>query len=162
MRAFLILILLQLSATVAMSQTTDEKAIREIIDNLWNGMQKGDSAMVHKSFADDPTFASIYRTKTDGPVLSRSETLSQFLNAVGSAHKETWFEETWDYKTDVNGDFATVWCSYAFYLDNSFSHCGVDAFHLHKDERGWKIFHLADTRQRLQCVIPDHIQKKHK
>jgi hypothetical protein len=62
----------------------------------------------------------------------------------------------------IDGDFAQVWCDYAFYTDNTFSHCGIDAFQLHKGKDGWKIFHLADTRRKDNCVIPQDIQNKHK
>ena len=62
---------------------------------------------------------------------------------------------------DHVGDFAQVWCDYAFYIGNTFSHCGVDAFQLHKQKDGWKIFHLADTRRTENCTIPKSIQQKH-
>jgi hypothetical protein len=57
---------------------------------------------------------------------------------------------------------AQAWCDYAFYVDKSYSHCGVDAFQLFKGKDGWKIFHLADTRRKTGCTIPKEIQDKHK
>ena len=48
---------------------------------------------------------------------------------------------------------------FAFYLDDKFSHCGVDAFQLFKGNTGWEIFQLTDTRKKEGCVIPVHIKK---
>jgi hypothetical protein len=155
--AFLSVLLL---TTHSKAQVSEERAVLEVIKSVWLGMEKGDSALVHLSFTDDVTLATIFRSKAEGPVLKR-EKLNDFLIAVGTPH-EPWFEETWNYQIEINADLATVWCEYAFYLGNTLSHCGADAFHLHKTEDGWKIFHLADTRQRLGCVVPDDIQKKHK
>jgi hypothetical protein len=62
----------------------------------------------------------------------------------------------------IDGDFAQAWCDYAFYVGKNFSHCGVDAFQLHKTKEGWKIFHLADTRRRSGCVVPKEIEDKFK
>jgi hypothetical protein len=84
------------------------------------------------------------------------------LDAVGKPHTEVWYEEIWNVKVQVDGEMAQAWCDYAFYIDKTFSHCGVDAFHLFKGKDGWKIFHLADTRRKTGCTIPKEIQDKHK
>jgi hypothetical protein len=60
----------------------------------------------------------------------------------------------------MDGSLAAVWVDYAFYLNNTFSHCGVDSFHLVKTEEGWKIFNLVDTRRKSDCVIPDAVEKQ--
>lgn len=63
----------------------------------------------------------------------------------------------------MDGDFAQVWAKYAFYLGRQFSHCGVDAFHLVRNAQDeWKIFHLADTRQKEGCVIPKEVAERYK
>jgi hypothetical protein len=65
-------------------------------------------------------------------------------------------------KIQIDGDFAQAWCDYAFYVGHRFNHCGIDAFHLIREKDGWKIFHLADTRRKEGCHVPEEIQKKHK
>lgn len=162
MRLLIIVIIGQMVVSGALGQDTEEKAIRAVIDNVWLAMEKGDSTLLHQSFTDDATFATIYRSKAKGQVLEREQGLASFLKSVATPHADVWYEETWNYTIQVDADFASVWCEYAFYLGNTLSHCGVDAFHLHKSESGWKIFHLADTRQRLQCEVPEDIRQKHK
>jgi hypothetical protein len=41
--------------------------------------------------------------------------------------------------------------NYAFYLDDQFSHCGVNAFQLVRMEAGWQIIQITDTRRR-ECA----------
>jgi hypothetical protein len=45
--------------------------------------------------------------------------------------------------------------NYAFFAGDTFSHCGVNAFQLFKGADGWKIFHIADTRRREGCEMPE-------
>jgi hypothetical protein len=140
----------------------DENAIKEVVNRLFKGMELGDSAMVHAVFAASPTLATVSRDQQNSPVLRRENSLDGFLKAVGTPHKEVWYEEIWNVKVQQDGDFAQVWCDYAFYAGKNFSHCGIDAFHLHKGKDGWKIFHLADTRRKTGCEIPKEIQDEHR
>ena len=154
-------ILFLLSTALVAQHASEEAAVKEVVKKLFLGMQKGDSAMVHDTFVNNPTFATAFRTKTQEPALHLGEKLQEFLDAVGKPHKEVWNEEIWNVTVKIDADFAQVWCDYAFYLDHTFSHCGVDAFHLHKTKSGWKIFHLADTRRKDTCDVPADIKKKH-
>jgi hypothetical protein len=147
----------------AMSQaSTDQQQVEAAIIQLFKGMETGDSAMMHKLFASEVTMATIMRDKSDNPVLRRETGIAEWLKAVGTPHDKVWYEETWNIKVQVDGDFAQAWCEYAFYIDKTFSHCGVDAFQLHKEKGGWKMFHIADTRRKENCNIPKAIADKHK
>lgn len=155
-------ILLLLWPGVLLAQTDAETlAIMKPITALFTGMNLGDSAMVHKAFTADATMASI--SNKDGKVVVRREdSLAGFLKAVGSPHKEPWSEPIWDARVEVDGDFAQVWTPYAFYVGKNFSHCGVDAFQLIKQNGAWKIFYLADTRRKEGCQVPEAISAQFK
>jgi len=151
-----------LSNLSAQAQATeDEKAAVAVINRLFNGMELGDSSIVSSCFYKDVTVATIHRDADNNPRIDRESSVDGFLKAVGTPHADIWYEEIWDLKVTLDGDFAQAWCDYAFYAGNKFSHCGVDAFQLHRDKDGWKIFHLADTRRNTGCVIPKKIQQKH-
>jgi hypothetical protein len=151
-----------LGSFIASGQSADdEKAVTAVINKLFYAMQLGDSSMLHSTFGNDVTTRTIYKDKS-GNVVLRPETLQDFLKAVGTKHQEVWYEEIWNLNVRIDGDFAQAWCDFAFYADNTFSHCGVDAFHLYRTKDGWKIFHLADTRRKTNCIIPQEIQDKHK
>jgi hypothetical protein len=157
----LLITLFALTPSLA-QKSGEEDAVREVITRLFTGMEKGDSAMVHSAFAKNVTSATAFRDKNKNPVLDLDSSIGDFLKAVGTPRQETWFEEIWNVKIQVDDDFAQAWCDYAFYIDNTFSHCGVDAFHLHKGKDGWKIFHLADTRRKEGCEVPESVKKKHR
>lgn len=147
---------------ITWAQSSEEKAVVDVIEQLFKGMENSDSSMVRASFANEVTMATVRRDKENNPLLTRESSIDGFLKAVGTPHPETWYEEIWNVKVQIDGDFAQVWCDYAFYVGKKFSHCGVDAFHLHREKQGWKIFHLTDTRRSTGCVIPDDVQAKHK
>ncbi len=155
-------ILLLLLPGMALSQTeTETQAIMKPIITLFRGMNLGDSSMVHTAFTADATMASI--SNKDGKIVVRRESsIAGFLKAVGSPHKEPWSEPIWDARVEVDGDFAQVWTPYAFYVGKNFSHCGVDAFQLIKQNGEWKIFYLADTRRKEGCHVPKAISDQFK
>ncbi len=161
MKPQLLVIFLFISALSNAQSNTTKSAVMRPIMALFTGMNLGDSATVHSAFVKDPNMGSIAKDKSGNAVLRKSE-LANFLNAVGTPHAEPWSEPIWDAKIEIDGDFAQVWVKYAFYLGNKFSHCGVDAFHLIKDGTGWKIFHLVDTRQTVDCEVPPTISNKFK
>lgn len=154
---------LLISTTTALAQSDPVgTAILKPITTLFTGMNLGDSAMVHSAFADNATLASIGKDKTGKVIFKREASISGFLKAVGSPHKEPWSEPIWETEIDVDGDFAQVWTKYAFYIGKTFSHCGVDAFQLVKQNDQWKIFHLVDTRQKENCDLPKHVNDQFK
>jgi hypothetical protein len=163
MTKLLIVFFLFFSGQLIGQNSVFDKSIREPIDRLFLGMARGDSAMVRSSFAAQVTMATISKGKTGQPVIRYENGINGLLKAVGTPHSETWNEPIWDLKINVDGDFAQAWASYAFYSGKQFSHCGVDAFHLVRGMDGrWTIFHLADTRQKEGCNIPDDIKKTFK
>ncbi|MDH4058893.1 MAG: nuclear transport factor 2 family protein [Cyclobacteriaceae bacterium] len=144
----------------AFAQTT-EASIMGPINKLFEGMHRGDSALIHQAFTEDVTFVTIGLDKQGQSFMKRGE-LKGFLDAMGTPHSETYSEPIWDVKIEVDGSMAQVWARYAFYLGNKFHHCGVDSFQLFNGIEGWKIYHLADTRQVDGCDVPKAIQDQFK
>ena len=144
------------------AQAVEEQLIRETLEDLFRAMELGDSSLARNCFASQVTTATVSRDKANATVIRHEDSVAGFMKAIGTPHRETWYEEIWDLEIRIDGDFAQAWCDYAFYVDNNFSHCGVDAFHLVRENGAWKIFHLADTRRKTPCNIPQNIQDKHK
>lgn len=155
-------VLILLAAPVQLrAQTSEETSVREVINRLFTAMHKGDSTMLRSAFATEVTMATATKNKEGKPVLRREYSINDFVKAVGKPQSQPISEEIWNLKIQIDGEFAQAWCDYALYVGNKFNHCGVDAFQLHKGPDGWKIFHLADTRRKDDCVIPEEIQKKY-
>lgn len=145
------------------SSDSEKDAVRAVVTTMFEGMMLGDSAMVSKLFRPDAEFFSVYMTP-QGQSKVRKGSVRGWLDAIGTPHDEVWNEEWWDPVIQVERNFAHVWTPYAFYLDDELSHCGVDSFHMMKDNDGqWKIFHATDTRKKSGCdeMIPDDIKAKH-
>ena len=142
------------------SKVNETDQIKLLIDKLFDGMREGDSAKVSSVFHNEVNMFTSYTNKA-GDKMIKKGTLDSFLQAVGSPHDDIWDEKIWNTKIEVDGGIAQVWTDYAFYVGTEFSHCGIDAFHLIKDnEKGWKIIHLMDTRRKSGCLIPDHTEFK--
>lgn len=163
---FKILTLLIVSTFISpslLAQTANEEAsVKEVINRLFKAMELGDSAMLRTAFHSHVTLGTILKDKNGNTVLRPESSIDEFAMAVGTPHKQVWHEDIWDVKVQLDGDFAQVWCDYAFHTDKTFSHCGVDAFQLIKTKDGWKIFHLADTRRKTGCNLPKEITDKYK
>jgi hypothetical protein len=88
--------------------------------------------------------------KEGNPRLMEEE-IQGFLSAVGTPHNEVWNEKLTSVKIEIDGNLAQAWTKYEFYVDENFSHCGVNAFQLVKDSNGWKIIQITDTRRKTDC-----------
>jgi len=134
----------------------EEKEVIRVVIDVFDGMRVGDSATVKRHFYPESSANTAYMTK-EGARELKIDDLNNWFNAIGKPHDQLWDERIWDYEVRMDGNLAAVWVRYAFYLDQNFHHCGVDALHLAYDGYGWRIFHLADTRQTAGCEIPPHI-----
>ena len=139
----------------------EEARVMEPISQLFEGMKKGDSALVHQAFYPAARLYTVDQdSKTKQPVL-RGDVFQGFLKSIGTPHTDAWNELIWSPSIEIDGNLAQVWSPYAFYAGTKFSHCGVDAFQLFKDASGrWKIFHLAGTHQTEGCVVPKEISDR--
>lgn len=156
------MIVLGISLSAHGQQDAEGMEIMQPIVRLFTGMNLGDSAMVHSAFAKEVTMATVMKDKSSNLVVRRESSIAGFLKAVGTPHPEPWSEPIWGARIEVDGTFAQVWTQYAFYLGKKFSHCGVDAFQLVNDGKGWKIIHLADTRHTSGCSVPTSVSDQFK
>lgn len=145
-------------AITAYSQ--EEKAVMKPIHILFEAMKSGDTTAIRKVFYPDAVLFTVVKDQVTGSPGLRKETLKEFLQAVGKPHKDVYYELIWGEKVFIDGDFAQVWTDYAFYINTTFHHCGVDAFQMIRNKEGnWLIYGLSDTRRKENCTVPEHIQK---
>ena len=128
----------------------DSIAVRSVIDNLFLGMKQGDSTMVGAQFSEEVRMLTTFTTK-EGEMKMMEGSLEEFKIAVGTPHEEIWDERISNVEIRIDGLLAQVWMDYSFYLNDQFLHCGVNAMQLVKNENGWKIVNLTDTRRRSDC-----------
>jgi len=145
----IIAILLSRSAAFTQTSTTETAAVKQTIQTFFEGMHKGDSALVRSTIAPGAVFHTI--SSRGGTTQLQPENPLEFLQAVGTPHKEVWDERVTFDKILIDANLASVWTPYEFYLGSTFSHCGYNSFQLVKLAGGWKIAHVIDTRRKEKC-----------
>lgn len=131
-------------------QNSDSTEVRAVIDQLFDGMRAGDSSMVASTFHSDIQMITTFSNK-EGKPRSHMGSATEFKSAVGTKHDQVWDERISNVVIQIDDNLAQVWMNYSFYLDDKFSHCGINAVQLIRTEDGWQMIHLADTRRTSEC-----------
>ncbi len=130
-----------------------------VVNELFEGYRTGDSARVSKTFEKGAVMQRV-ANKEGKTIVTPTSSVQGWLNYIGAGLEEVHDEPIWDSVVQIDGDLASVWTKFAFYLDGKFHHCGVDNFLLHQTDEGWKIFHIVDTNQETGCKVPDAVRQK--
>ena len=146
----LFLVITAFATSQAQVINPEEDAVKATINNLFNGMRNTDTTLIRSSFAAQNTMQTIAKNR-EGKAVVITETVNNFIKTVGSPHPEQYDERIEFAKILIDGNLASVWTNYKFYIGNKFSHCGVNSFQLFKGVNGWKIIYLIDTRRKENC-----------
>ncbi|MEK7256107.1 MAG: nuclear transport factor 2 family protein [Bacteroidota bacterium] len=139
-----------------LAQTDERAAVVGVIQKMFDAMRAGDGAAFRSTFDTSARVQTALITKEGKPML-HTEVISEFGIAVGTPHPEVWDERIWNYDVRIDGNLASAWTDYTFFLGEKMSHCGVNAFQLFKGENGWKIIQITDTRRRTNCQTEPNI-----
>jgi hypothetical protein len=148
--SFLLIIIVTTNAIAQIDISNDSSAVRQVLITMFDGMREGDSTKVSSVFRKDVRMFSSSKENTGESVLHEGK-LIDFLKSVGTPHEEVWDEKIYNVKILIDDDIAQVWADYSFYLDKKFSHCGVDAFQMVRENNKWLIISLIDTRRKEGC-----------
>jgi len=119
-----------------------EKSIR----NLFLGMKNADSELVKSAFAENAVLQTITK---DGTV--KSDNIQEFVASVSKFTKGDLDERIIVEAIHTDGNLASVFTPYSFYLKGKLSHCGANSFQLVKQNDEWKIQYIIDTRRKDNC-----------
>lgn len=151
MTKFLLAIAFTAGVHTAFCQQTATDAIKQTVNTMFDAMRKGDSSLLRSTFSKDMVLQSVSTTK-EGKAVFSVEKADGFIKMIGTPHTAVYDERIVYGDIKIDGDLASVWAPYKFYLGDKFSHCGVDVFQLMKTANGWKIIYIADTRRKDNCV----------
>jgi hypothetical protein len=129
---------------------SDTALIRKTIDTFFDGMRMNDSSMVRTTLHPSIRLLTCTKNKNDDEILFTGS-VSGFLAAVGAPHDDIWNEIIRSFHLRIDQNMAQVWTNYSFYINETFSHCGVNAFELFKDANGWRIVQIMDTQRTDTC-----------
>jgi len=144
MRQLFILLFFGLSIGVF---AQEEKAIKQSISVFFEGLQTSDTLKIQSICHKEMKLQSIMEKNTVGGLSFQSN--SEFYKSVAAIPKNLKIEERLlSYKIQVDGSMAHVWTPYEFYVNDKLSHSGVNSFQLYKENDGWKVVYILDTRRK--------------
>src|SRR5438874_6024984 len=109
----------------------DEAGVKQTVNQFFEGMRKADSNMIKTTLAPTIVFQTIMQKK-DSSTSVETEEIQKFITAVTQPHPQVYDERITFDMIKIDAQLATVWAPYKFYVGETFSHCGVDAYHLVK------------------------------
>jgi len=151
MKKLALLTFTTLLSAAAFAQQSATDGVKQSINTMFDAMRKGDSTMLKSVFAKEMVLQSV-STNKEGKTVISVDSANDFAKAIGTPHKGVYDERIVYGDIKIDGDLASVWAPYKFYVDNKFSHCGVDVFSLMKTPSGWKIIYIVDTRRKDNCI----------
>ena len=134
------------------AQTEDEKAVKSVIVQLFDGMQIHDSTLIRACFHPSARMQSMGENRKTGLVeIVTDNTIDGFVKSIGSLPATVQIEEReLSSEIRIDAQMATAWTKYEFYRDGKISHCGIDAFQFYKTDKGWKILTITYTRRKCE------------
>ena len=152
MRKLIVFVLVFLALSTIQAQENEKKeAIKNVIDSFFEGLHYGDSSKIRTTIHKDLKIQTTSLTK-DGKKILRTQKANDFLTAIANKKPEnTYFEKLLSYDIKIDGNLASVWTPYEFYLNEKFSHCGANSFQLFDNNGRWEIIYLVDMRRRSDC-----------
>ena len=128
--------------------TTAEAAVRAAVVSLFDAMRVADTTAARAAFHAGATLQSVVPAG-DGYQIAPGD-IGRFVAALGQPRDAAWDERIGPIRVEIDAGLAHAWMTYAFYLGDAFSHCGVNSMQLALTETGWRILNVVDTR-RAQC-----------
>lgn len=149
-----LMLLLMLLATAAWGQTTkteakdDAKEALAVTSKLFEAMRAKDTDAMRALFTDEGRLvATDRRNGQPQRRIFNGEAFAKLIVETKGVLKERMYKP----EVRVTGDLALVSGRYGFYVDDRFSHCGTNAFHLMRTAEGWKIVNAASTIETENC-----------
>jgi hypothetical protein len=142
-------ILLCLVGLPALAQTPEQE-VEAVICSLFDGMKQKNAEQVAAAFSSEGLMQTVQQ-KPEGTTVG-SNSVADFVKRIANTPAGTVLDERiLSYQIQVDGSMASAWTPYKFYVNDTFSHCGVNSFQLVKLAEGWKIVYIIDTRRKEPC-----------
>ena len=139
-----------MTVSVMLNAQTAEDSVKTTINRFFEGMKKGDTALIKSTMTEGVIFQTIARKK-EGGLSVKTEDVASFIKFVGEPKKDIPDERITFETIKIDGALASVWTPYKFYSGDKFSHCGANSFQLVKTDDAWKIQYIIDTRRKQGC-----------
>lgn len=150
MRNFIITLFIGCGSFIASAQSA-EQTITTQVDQFFQALESGDSALMRSLIHADIVLTTTFTHPKTGEKIFHREPASEFLRVLGTPHDSKWHEAIANIEVKIDDNLAIAWMDYSFFVDDKFSHCGVNVFELVKLGEKWVITHIIDTRRNNAC-----------
>ncbi|WP_299173726.1 nuclear transport factor 2 family protein [uncultured Allomuricauda sp.] len=134
------------------TEIEDKQQVKQVIETFFDGFHKQDSMIMKATLADKVVLQTTGRNK-EGKTMFRTEEISKLITSITSIPDSISFQEKLtSFSIQVDRTMANAWVGYEFWLNDNFSHCGINSFQLINFDGEWKIIYLIDTRGRAGCL----------
>lgn len=127
-----------------------EKAIKMVINRFFEGIEKGDTALL-KSTCTTTMVLQTFMADKEGKMQVYTEEFADFMAMVSTPNTDQYDERIKFEAIQAEKSLASVWTPYSFYINGKRSHCGTNSFQLVNTTEGWKIQYIIDTRRKQGC-----------
>jgi len=126
----------------------EEKKILETVNMFLRVLETGDKVLAKEILVSE---GSNFSVREDGESFKVRFTDYKTLIEDLPKSKGKYREVINDPKILLHGNIAVLWAKYDFFINGTFSHCGVDSFSLIKSEGKWKIASIIYTVEKKGC-----------
>jgi hypothetical protein len=129
------------------AQQTEEKAVLTVVNNFFDALEKQDTATLRKVSLQESVYYSIREVENSIRIATQTPAKFAFKpdRIITERMKDT------GVVVHIDQRIASVWAPYDLWINNVFSHCGVDVFTLIKNKDGWKISSLSYSVVKEGC-----------
>ena len=110
---------------MAAQETDAEPAVKETIAVFFDGFHARNSTVMKSVVNDAVVMQSI--GDGSGEIKLHQGDFQAFLKSISNITEDTLFQEkVYSYKMRIDGNMANVWTPYSLFVNDQFSHCGVN------------------------------------
>jgi len=154
---YLLLLLITLFASGAcIAQKSEESAVIAVIQKLFDGIGSKDTIVIKSVFMEDGQNRVV--EEKEGTINISNFSTRDFIENISKANSDL-EEKMGKPQVLIADNIATAWVPYEFHRDGSFHHCGIDAFHMIKTNRGWKVSSVVYSRKTENCDESLNVEK---
>ncbi|MBN9298981.1 MAG: nuclear transport factor 2 family protein [Filimonas sp.] len=144
MKHFLLSVSILITLSASAQSSTD--SVKSVITGFFTALKNSDGVALKAYFTDSAILQTI-DTKSGTPRV-KTDTPAGFAAMVSRMPQGVADERITFDVVKIDGDLASVWTPYQFYLRDKLNHCGANSFQLVRTGGLWKIQYIIDTRRK--------------
>ena len=137
--------------SVVNAQNNTKHNVKKTIETFFEGLHKGDSTLVSSTLHSTVKIQTTFTNKNGEKVLVTDNKDKLLIGIANKKSEHTYLEKLLSWNINIDGNLASVWTPYEFYLNEKFSHCGANSFQLFNNNGKWEIIYLVDMRRKNDC-----------